>query len=304
MSELNTQIHQKDQSPYSTVSPETLTPGKIAWRKFKRNKLAITGFIIIGLLVLGAIFAPYLTPYEWDDTNMANINAEPDSQHLLGTDSRGMDILTRLLYAGRISLSVGIFATALRVLIGVLLGGISGYYGGIIDNFIMRVADVFISFPFLPLAITMVAILGPTVFNVMLVIAVIGWPGVARIIRAEILSLKEQEFMEAANALGISDRKQILKHLLPNTMAPIIVAASLGIADAILIEAALSFLGMGVELPTPTWGNMINAAQDFYVIQYRWWQWVPPGVCIFLAVMSLNLIGDGLRDALDPRLKE
>ncbi len=288
----------------AATSEEILTPGKIAWRRLKKNKLAIIGFIIIAILTLSAIFAPILSPHDFDDTNPAHRYLEPDDEHPLGTDAVGRDTLTRLLHGGRVSLTVGLVATGLQVLIGIIMGGIGGYYGGRADTLVMRMADVFMSFPFLPLAITMVAILGPSVYNIMLVIAIIGWPTVARIVRAEILSLKEQEFMEAARALGISDRNQIIRHLLPNTLAPVIVAATLGIASAIILEASLSFLGMGVEMPTPTWGNMINAARDMYIVQNRWWLWIPPGVCIFLAVMSLNLIGDGLRDALDPRLKE
>ncbi len=297
---VDAQTYANDQSK----SQEILTPGKIAWRRLKKNKLAIIGLIILALLAIGAVFAPLLTPYEWDDTDPIIRNEAPSGEHLLGTDDVGRDVFTRLLYAGRVSLTVGIVATGLRILIGLIMGGIGGFYGGKVDTVVMRIADVFMSFPFLPLAITMVAILGPSIYNIMLVIAIIGWPGVARIVRAEILSLKEQEFMEAARALGISDKNQIFRHLFPNALAPVIVAGTLGIAQAIILEAALSFLGMGVELPTPTWGNMLNAAQDMYVVQNRWWLWIPPGACIFLAVMSLNLIGDGLRDALDPRLKE
>lgn len=286
------------------VSEEILTPGKIAWRRLKKNKLAIIGFIILALLIFGAVFSPYLTPYEWNETNVLNTNAPPDSEHLLGTDSMGRDTLTRLLYGGRISLTVGLVATSLIIFIGTIAGGIAGYYGGKIDNIIMRIADVFMSMPFLPLAITMVAIFGASIYNIMMVIGILGWPSLARLVRGEILSLKEQEFMEAARALGIKDRNQIIRHLLPNTMAPIIVNGTLGIATAILLEAALSFLGMGVNPPTPTWGNMLNAAQHMYVLQHRWWLWIPPGLAIFVAVMSLNLVGDALRDALDPRLKE
>ncbi len=288
----------------AALSEEILTPGKIVWRRLRKNKLAMLGFAILFLLILGAIFAPYLTPYEWNETNVLNTNAPPDSEHLLGTDSMGRDTLTRILYAGRISLTVGLVSTSLIILIGTISGGVAGYYGGPVDNIIMRIADVFMSMPFLPLAITMVAIFGAHMFNIMLVIGILGWPSLARLVRGEILSLKEQEFMEAARALGIKDRNQIFRHLLPNTMAPIIVAGTLGIATAIILEAALSFLGMGVNPPTPTWGNMLRAAQSMYVLQNRWWLWIPPGICIFIAVMSLNLVGDALRDALDPRLKE
>ncbi len=192
---------------------------------------------------------------------------------------------------------------SLRVLFGVAIGGVAGYYGGRLDNFLMRLADIFSSIPFLPMALTLSAALGPSINNVMLVLAILGWPGIARIVRAEILSLREREFMEAATALGISDFKKIFGHLIPNTMASIIVSATTGVAGAILMESALSFLGLGVSVPVPSWGNMITDAQSQTVLQSRWWQWVPPGMLIFLAVMSFNLLGDGLRDALDPRLK-
>ncbi|ACB84075.1 oligopeptide ABC transporter permease [Natranaerobius thermophilus] len=300
--ELNESTSQEVQS--HGLSEEVESPIKLIWRRFKRNRLALIGLIVLLILVFGAVFAPFLTPHDRDTIDYANADAEPDSEHILGTDDRGRDMFTRLLYAGRVSLSVGIFATLLRILIGVTLGGIAGYYGGAVDNVIMRIADVFMSFPFLPIALTFVAILGPSIYNIMLVIAIIGWPGICRIVRAEILSLREQEFIEAAKALGLSDRTQIIKHLIPNTMAPIIVSATLGIAGAILTESFLSYLGLGVSPPTPTWGNLLSAAQESYIIRNRWWQWVPPGIMIFLAVMSLNLLGDGLRDALDPKLKE
>lgn len=304
MSRVDTEQQTAHPQENSELSEEILSPGKIAWRRLKKNKLAVIGLIILITLSLGAIFAPWLSPHDWTDTEASIRNSAPDSEFWMGTDDVGRDVWGRLLYSGRISLTVGLAATGLRLLIGVIMGGLGGFYGGKVDTVIMRIADIFMSFPFLPLAITMVAIMGPSIYNIVMVIAIIGWPGVARIVRAEILSLREQEFMEAARALGISDRTQIIKHLLPNCLAPVIVAGTLGIAQAIILEAALSYLGLGVEMPTPTWGNMLNAAQSMHVVRELWWLWIPPGVCIFLSVMSLNLIGDGLRDALDPRLKE
>lgn len=279
-------------------------PWKIMWRRLRRNKLAMLGLIIICIMALAAIFAPFLTSYGRDAVNLTNSNAKPDNNHLLGTDALGRDILTRLLYGGRISLTVGFVSTGIRIVLGVVLGGIAGYYGKTIDNIIMRVADVFACLPFIPIAITVVAMLKPTIYNMMLVLGILGWPGIARIVRAEILSLREREFMEAATALGISDYRKILAHLLPNTMASVIVSATIGIAGAILTESALSFLGMGVAPPIPSWGNMLTEAKSQYVLKHRWWQWIPPGLAIFVTVMSLNLLGDGLRDALDPRLKQ
>lgn len=288
----------------SAVSTKVESPWRIVGRRIARNKLAILGIIVIVVLSLSAIFAPWLTPFDRDTTNLLITNLAPNAEHLLGTDNLGRDILTRLLYGGRISLTVGLFSTLLRTLIGVILGGIAGYYGGFIDGLIMRVADVFSCLPFLPIAITFVALLGPSIYNVMLVLAILGWPGIARLVRAEILSLREREFMEAATALGLSDYKKIMSHLIPNTTASIIVSATIGIAGAILTESALSFLGLGVAPPIPSWGNMLTDAQSQYVLKNRWWQWIPPGLTIFVAVMSFNLLGDGLRDALDPRLKQ
>jgi len=279
-------------------------PWKIMWKRLRRNKLAMLGLIMITIMALAAIFAPFLTPFGRDSVNLVNSNAKPNGTHLLGTDSLGRDILTRLLYGARISLTVGFVSTGLRIVIGVLLGGIAGFYGKTVDNVIMRIADVFSCLPFLPIAITIVAMLKPSIYNMMLVLAILGWPGIARIVRAEILSLREREFMEAATALGISDFRKIIAHLLPNTMASVIVSATIGIAGAILTESSLNFLGLGVAPPTPSWGNMLTDAQNQYVLKNRWWQWIPPGLAIFIAVMSLNLLGDGLRDALDPRLKQ
>ncbi len=299
----NKEIKNEEEVDFAT-STKVESPLKIMWRRLSKNKLAMLGLMIITIMIIAAIFAPYLTSYGRDTTNLANSNAAPSKDHLLGTDSLGRDGLTRLLYGARISLTVGFVATSLRMLIGVILGGIAGFYGGFIDSAIMRVADVFACLPFLPIAITFVAVLGPSIYNVMIVLAILGWPGIARLVRGEILSLREREFMEAATALGISDFKKITSHLIPNTMASIIVSATIGIAGAILTESALSFLGLGVAPPEPTWGNILYDAQSQYVLKNRWWQWIPPGLAIFLAVISLNLLGDGLRDALDPRLKQ
>lgn len=296
----NIDMNDSNAATESTV----IGPWKIVWRRLKRNKLAMLGLIIVTILALAAIFAPFLTPYQRDATDLLNANAKPSSEHLLGTDALGRDIFTRILYGGRISLTVGFVSTGIRITLGIILGGIAGYYGKSVDNVIMRIADVFACLPFLPIAITIVAMLKPSIYNVMIVIGVLGWPGIARIVRAEILSLREREFMEAATALGISDFRKIVAHLLPNTMASVIVSATIGIAGAILTESSLSFLGLGVAPPTPSWGNMLTDAQNQYVLKHRWWQWMPPGLAIFVTVMSLNLLGDGLRDALDPRLKQ
>lgn len=293
----------KEAIPDGAENDKPTSPMTLVWRRLRRSKLAMAGLIILIIMALLAIFAPFLTPHGRDSINLAKGNAAPDSANLLGTDGLGRDVLTRILYGGRISLTVGLVSTSLTLLIGVTMGGIAGYYGKHIDNIIMRIADIFYCFPFLAFAITFVALVGPSIYNMMIVIAILGWPGIGRIVRGQILALRESEFMEAATALGISDKRKIVRHLLPNTMASVIVSATLGIAGAILTESALSFLGLGVAPPTPTWGNMLSSAQNMYNLRFRWWLWVPPGVAIFLTAMSINLLGDGLRDALDPKLK-
>lgn len=282
---------------------EIVSPWKLVVRRLKRNKLAIVSLTILCILIIMAVFAPLFTPYERDGIDFNAIKQPPSKAHILGTDDLGRDVYTRLIYGGRVSLSVGIVAVAIELFIGVILGGIAGYYGGKIDSIIMRITDIFMSFPFLIIAITIVSILGPSIYNVMLVIGFLGWTGIARIVRGQILSLREQEFMEATEALGLSDFRKITRHLLPNTMASVIVWSTISIAGAILTESALSYLGLGVSPPIPTWGNMMQSAQKLYVLKKQWWLWIPPGIAIFITVMSLNILGDGLRDALDPKLK-
>ena len=282
----------------------------IAWRRLKKNKLAMVGLIVMIALIIIAIIGPIIYPQNWESTNLGNTFAPPSAQHPLGTDGVGRDVLARVMYGGRISLSVGVVAVVIQVIIGTALGIMSGYYGGKIDSFIMRIVDVLMCFPFLPLLMMLAAVMSSLkvdpkyrMYVVMFAIGIIGWPGLCRLIRGQILSLREQEFMQAAEALGLSDNRKMFVHLLPNTLAVIIVSATLGVGGAIMTESGLSFLGLGVMPPVPSWGNMIQAAQDPYALQFRPWLWVPPGVCIFLTVMAINLFGDGLRDALDPKLK-
>lgn len=280
------------------------SPWRITFKRLKKNKLAMISLIILIILIILAVFAPLFTKYERDAIDFTLKQKPPSLEHWLGTDHLGRDMYTRIIYGGRISLSVGIIAVVIQVIIGTIMGSLAGYYGGKIDGFIMRLTDIILCFPFLLICIIIVAILGASIYNIMLVLGILGWPGLARIIRGQILSLKEQEFMEAADALGLSDTRKIFKHLLPNTVASIIVFATMGMASAILTEASLSFLGMGVNPPTPSWGNMIQAARDNYIIKHIWWYWVPPGLAIFITIMSLNILGDGLRDALDPKMKK
>lgn len=258
------------------------------------------GVVILALLTISAIGAPVIarnSPYR---TSISQYRKGPSHAHILGSDGSGRDVLSRLLYAGRISLSVGLVAVAIYSAIGVILGAFAGYYGGGVDSLIMRLADIFLAFPALIIIITLVSVLGPSVWNIMMVIGLLGWPPIARLLRGQFLSLREQEFVLASRAMGATNRRIIFRHMLPNALAPIIVAATFGMAGAILLEAGLSFLGLGVQPPTASWGNMLSDAQSLPILQSMPWLWLPPGVMIALAVLSINFIGDGLRDAFDP----
>jgi peptide/nickel transport system permease protein len=271
------------------------------WRRFRRHRLAIGGAIVILVLTLCSIAAPLLTPYSPNAVNLALVARPPTMQHLLGTDLVGRDVLTRLLYAGRVSLSVGLVAVGIYTAIGILLGGISGFRRGWVDQVIMRITDTVLCFPTLVIIIVIVSMVGPSIYNVMLVIGLLGWPSMARLVRGQFLSLRETDFVLAARGLGAGDARIIFRHILPSVVGPIIVAATFGIAVAILTEASLSFLGLGVQPPAASWGNMLNQAKAVDIIENKEWLWVPPGALVALCVLSINFIGDGLRDALDTR---
>lgn len=273
-------------------------------KKIGKNALAVFGLCFLSVLILAAIFAPWVTFFDRDHIDMALISQSPSPTHWLGTDELGRDVYTRLIYGARVSLSVGLVSTCISVLIGVCLGAVGGYYGKIADSLIMRTVDVVMCFPFYLIAVVMAAVLGPSILNLMFIAGILNWPKIARIVRAEVLTLKHREFIEASRALGLSSGKIILKHIIPNTMAPVIVYATLGIAQGILMEAGMSYLGLGVKQPIPSWGNMLAAAQDFSVLVAQWWLWIPPGTMVFLSVLSINFLGDGLRDALDPKIAE
>ena len=280
------------------------SPWTVAFKRLKKNKLALGGLFILLVLVLISILGPMLYPHDHLTIDLVRTNQPPSAQHWLGTDESGRDVLARLMYGGRYSLSIGIVAVGISIIIGTTLGILAGYYGGFIDSLIMRIVDVFMCFPFLSAIMSDLKIPPEyRIFVVMFIIGALSWTGTCRMVRGMVLSLREQEFMQAAEALGLSDARKMFLHLLPNTLAVIIVSATLGIGGAILTESSLSFLGLGVTPPTPTWGNMIQTAQDYYTLTNRWWLWIPPGVCIFLTVISINIFGDGLRDALDPKLK-
>jgi peptide/nickel transport system permease protein len=280
-----------------------VSPGDIVWMKLKKNKLALLSIIILSLFIVASILAPLIAPYEIDEIDLDNIEEPPSSEHLLGTDDLGRDVLSRILFGGRVSLTVGIVASIMQITIGVSLGAIAGYFGGIVDSIIMRVVDIIMCFPFFIIAIAMAAVLGPSMNNIIIIVGVLYWTRVARIVRAEVLSLKEREYIEAAKAFGLNPWEIIKNHILPNVMAPVLVYATLAIANGILTEASLSFLGMGVKPTIPSWGNMLSAAQSMRILKSKWWMWMPPGTMVLLTVLSINFLGDGLRDALDPKLK-
>ncbi len=278
--------------------------GEVAYRLYKNKMAMLSLYMLITVIVL-CIVVPMISPYSIQTTNMQESirDQSPSSEHLLGTDKIGRDLFTRLFYAGRISLGVALAVVTIECAMGVVLGSIAGFYGGIIDSVIMRLSDIFLSFPFMMLCITIVSVFGNSIPTLIFVLAILSWPSIARIVRGQILTLREMDYMEACEALGISDIRRIFKHLLPNVLAYVIVYATLGMANVILVETSLSFLGLGVSPPTPTWGNMIQEARNILIIQHKWWYWIPPGICIFISVMCFNILGDGLRDAIDPKMK-
>ncbi len=299
-----------DEQMFEDLPYEPRTMGQMAWRSFRRHKPAMIGMSVTLLLVLGAIFAPVLSPYDVNKTDLDNMLAAPSLQHPMGTDELGRDLATRILYGGRVSLSIGVMAMALAVLVGAVVGGLAGYYGGWIDNILMRLVDMMLSFPSLFVLIILALALRDipieslrgtafaSVFSIVLVIAVLSWMTVARLVRASFLTLKQQDFLTAAQSVGAGSRRQMMRHLLPNALSPIIVAATFRVATSIVTEAGLSYLGFGVQPPTSTWGNMLKNAQTN--MTRAPWTAIFPGLVIFVAVIAINFIGDGLRDALDP----
>lgn len=305
---VNTPNQQEQETIRQGLTSDSKTWGRIVWRRFKKNRLALIGAVILVILVVISILAPVITTVTvgWgrDEIDIRYIYAPPSARHPFGTDNVGRDTFTRLLYGGQVSLAIAVISVAFNLLFGVVIGAIAGYAGGWIDNALMRLVDVVLSFPFLPLALTIVALRGPGISNLMIAIVFLSWPVVARLIRGEFLSLRERDFVEASRATGATGARIVARHLLPNAMAPLIVYATLDIASIILAEAGLSYLGFGVPQPWPTWGNMLNEANNMAVLKDMPWLWAPPGLMIFLTVLAVNFVGDGLRDALDPRLKQ
>lgn len=271
----------------------------MVWRRFCRHRLAVAGALIVAVIVLLAVLVPIASPY---DPNKASalFNKPPSPQHWLGTDAVGRDVFTRLFSAVRISLLVGILATGISTVIGVILGLLSGFFGGWLDMVIMRLTDVIMSFPYILLVLVAAAVFEPGLWNIIVILGLVDWPGIARLVRGNVLALRETNFVKNSHLAGMPDRHILFREILPNTVAPVLIYATSVLALSILDEASLSFIGMGVQPPTASLGNLLNNAQNLTILTSRPWLWVPPGLMIILLVVAINFIGDALRDAMDP----
>jgi len=294
-------LHRKQTRGSGQARRESSRPRK-ALRTFVRNRLAVIGAVVLTGFVVCAIFAPYIAPHSPLQMDLTSLLKPPGTPgHLLGTDNLGRDVLSRLIYGSRISLSVGLVVVSVAAAIGTTLGLISGYFGRAADIVIMRLVEIFVAFPFLILVVAAIALLGPSLYNVMLVLGLVSWPIYARLVRSEVLAIRELPYIEAARAIGASNARIMFRHVLPNCLSSVLVTAAMSMAGAILSTAALGFLGLGVQPPTPEWGMMLNEAKRF--LRIHPWQIFYPGVAIMLVVLALNFLGDGLRDALDPHLR-
>jgi peptide/nickel transport system permease protein len=272
----------------------------IILRRFSQNKLSMAGAVTVLFLICLSLLAPVISPYDPTTIDVYNVLSPPSTTHLLGTDELGRDLLSRIIWGSRVSLKVGFVAVGIALIIGSIIGAVAGFYGGKIDAILMRLVDIMLAFPTFFLILAVIAILEPSIFTIMAVIGITSWMDVARLVRAEFLSLRERDFVDAARAIGISNKRLMFKHILPNALSPVFVAATFGVAGAILIESGLSFLGLGVQPPDPSWGNILTSGKDN--IEVAWWLSLFPGLAILVTVLSYNLVGEGLRDALDPRL--
>jgi peptide/nickel transport system permease protein len=272
------------------------------WKAFRRNRLAVPGAVVVLALVALAVLAPVLSPWDANRPDVKKILDSPSRSHLLGTDLLGRDVLSRMLYGARVSLAVGFVSVGIATAIGIVLGALAGYNGGKTDGFIMRLVDLMLVFPRFFLLLAVLAFLRPSIWTIMAVIGLTGWMGVTRLVRAEFLALKEREFVVWSQSVGASGFRVVWRHILPNAMAPVLVAMTLGIPAAILTESGLSFLGLGVQPPHATWGNILNEGKD--TIEIGWWLSFYPGIAILVTVLAYNLVGEGIRDALDPRLRQ
>ncbi|WP_224962017.1 oligopeptide ABC transporter permease [Geomonas subterranea] len=275
------------------------SPFREFWQRFTANRFATGGLVVIVVLFLLSLAAGVVTPYRPDTIDAWHVLLPPSASHWFGTDELGRDVFTRVVYGARVSLKVGFVAVGIAVVIGTVIGLFAGFYGGWVDSVLMRLVDIMLCFPTFFLILAVIAMLEPSIWYIMVIIGLTGWMGVARLVRAEVLSLKSRDFILAARVLGASDLRIIFRHILPNALSPVLVSATLGVAGAILTESALSFLGIGVQPPTPSWGNILTSGKDY--IEFAWWLSLFPGVAILVTVLSYNLVGEGIRDALDPR---
>lgn len=271
------------------------------WRRLWRHKLGMIGLTMLLLLVFAALFAPALAGNDPARTDLKLKNQPPNAEHILGTDAIGRDVWARLVYGARISLAVGLVAVGIYTSISLVLGSVAGYLGGMVDNVIMRITDIIMCFPTFLLIITVAAVLPPNIFNIMIIIGIFGWPGMTRLVRGQFLTLRNRDFVTAAVALGVPTWRIIFRHILPNVVGPVVVAATLGLAGAIMTESSLSFLGLGVQQPTPSWGQTLTTAMQLPILENMPWRWLPSAAAIAFAVLSINFLGDALRDAFDPR---
>ncbi len=272
------------------------------WKRFSRHKIAVISLGFLVFMAIAAVLTPYISPYDPYAMNLVEANQEPSLRHPLGTDKLGRDTLTRVFVGGRVSIAVALAAVAISSSLGTVLGLLAGYRGGWVDTVVMRITDIFMAFPLFVLLIVLVSMLGPSAKNVVIILGFFSWMGVARLVRGQVLSVMNQPYIEAATSTGVRTGRMVSRHVLPNSFVPIVVASTLGVANAMLSEAALSFLGLGIQPPTPSWGNMLNSAQSLQVLINEPWVWIGPGLAIALTVLSINFLGDGLRDALDPHV--
>lgn len=282
---------------------EPLSPLQQVFSHFLRHRLAVLSAVLVLVWVIVAVFAPFIAPHDPYRINALAMRQGPSAEHWLGTDLVGRDILSRIIYGSRTSLSVAVGAVGAYVIVGTILGALAGYFGGTIDAIITRLIDIILCFPLILIVLTIVSVMGPSIQNMMLAIAFLRWPQVARYVRAEFLSLREEDFVAAARSIGARPFSIIFRHMLPNALSPIVVVATFGVANTLMLEASLSFLGWGVPPPTASWGGMLLDAQRLSVLRTMPWLWLPPGLAIAVAVLAVNFVGDGLRDALDPHMQ-
>jgi len=282
------------------IGPHSYIPS-VFWPRLAGNRFAVAGAVVVLLLLVLALAAPLIVPFSPNEINAWEVLDPPSLRHWFGTDDLGRDVFSRVVYGARISLLVGFVAAGIAVLIGTLVGLLAGFYGGWLDSLLMRVVDIMFCFPAFFLILAVITFLRPSIWYIMIIIGLTGWMGVARLVRAETLSIREMDYILAARCIGCSDPRLIFRHILPNAVSPALVAATLGIAGAILTESALSFLGIGVQPPTPSWGNILTSGKDY--IEFAWWLSLFPGLAILVTVLAYNLLGEGVRDALDPRVR-